>query len=171
MPDLRFWLSFVASFTIVVAVLMVGAAIHAWWDWKKDQMTAEDRMKRALVIFLLAAAIVIFLIAGMIRALAQHPPEHMALHDKFYKTWMMPDHPSISCCHDEDCKPAEAHMRNGQWYARQEGDSGDFTPIPPQKVEQNRDTPDGRNHLCGRRYSFNGNNQFSVFCFVAGQGG
>lgn len=96
-----------------------------------------------------------------------HPPEHMALHDKFYKTWMMPDHPGISCCHDEDCKPAEAHMRNGQWYARQEGDTGDFTPIPPQKVEQNRDTPDGRNHLCGRRYS----SQFSVFCFIAGSGG
>jgi hypothetical protein len=34
MPDLRFWLAFVEAFTIVVAVLMIGAAIHEYWLWK-----------------------------------------------------------------------------------------------------------------------------------------
>jgi hypothetical protein len=35
MPDLRFWLYFVAAFTIVVGVLMVGVAVHEWWLWKR----------------------------------------------------------------------------------------------------------------------------------------
>lgn len=106
---------------------------------------------------------------GLSRAFAQHDPEHMQLHDKFYKTWMMPDNRAISCCHDEDCQPAEAYQKNGQWFARQEKDTGDFTPIPPQKVEGDRDTPDGRSHLCGRRYGFN-SGSFTVFCFIAGSG-
>lgn len=37
MPDLLFWLYFVTAFTIVVAVLMIGAATHEWWSWKKEQ--------------------------------------------------------------------------------------------------------------------------------------
>lgn len=102
-------------------------------------------------------------------ALAQHAPEHMALHDKFYNTWMMPDNRAVSCCHGEDCQPAEAYQKNGQWFARQEKDAGDFTPIPSGKVEQDRDAPDGRSHLCGRRYGFNSGG-FTVFCFIAGSG-
>lgn len=37
MPDLGFWLTFVASFTIVVGVLMVAAAIHEYWLWKRGR--------------------------------------------------------------------------------------------------------------------------------------
>jgi hypothetical protein len=99
-----------------------------------------------------------------------HRPQDMELHHKFYKTWMMPDNRAISCCHDEDCKPAEAKQIDGKWYARQEGDQGNFTPIPAHKIEQERDTPDGRNHLCGRRYGFN-TGDFTVFCFIFGNGG
>lgn len=36
MPDLRFWLYFVAAFTIVVAILMIGAALHEYISWKRD---------------------------------------------------------------------------------------------------------------------------------------
>lgn len=100
-------------------------------------------------------------------ALAQHAPEHMELHRKFYSNWMMPSNRAVSCCHDEDCQPAEAHQENGQWFARQEKDTGDFTPIPADKVEHDRDTPDGRSHLCGRRYGFNSGG-FTVFCFIPG---
>ncbi len=37
MPDLRYWLAFVAAFAIVVGALTVGAAIHEYWLWKRDQ--------------------------------------------------------------------------------------------------------------------------------------
>jgi len=37
MPDLRYWLAFVTAFTIVVAVLMIGAAIHEYILWKRGK--------------------------------------------------------------------------------------------------------------------------------------
>ena len=98
----------------------------------------------------------------------QHPPQDRAIHEKFY-SWMMPDNRQISCCHNEDCSPAESKYENGQWLARKVGDDGGFTPIPPRKIEHDRDSPDGRSHICGRRYGFNGN-EFSVFCFIPGSG-
>jgi hypothetical protein len=125
----------------------------------------------------LAVAVMIALLAFMYSvriSVAQdhsgHRPQDMELHRKFYNSWMMPDNRAVSCCHDEDCRPAEAKKINGQWWARQEGDTGNFSPIPPGKVEIDRDTPDGRNHLCGRRYGFNAGD-FTVFCFIAGAGG
>jgi hypothetical protein len=42
-----------------------------------------------------------------------------------------------------------------------------WIPIPPHKVEQKRDSPDGRSHLCARPES---NGQFYVFCFIRGSG-
>jgi hypothetical protein len=36
MPGLQFWLYFVTAFTIVIGVLMVGAAIHEYWTWKRE---------------------------------------------------------------------------------------------------------------------------------------
>ena len=97
-----------------------------------------------------------------------HPQQDIEIHHKFYSNWMMPDNRVVSCCHDEDCFPAEAKQINGQWYARKNDDE-EWILIPSRKVETDRDTPDGRSHLCGRRYGFNGG-EFSVFCFIAGSG-
>ena len=132
-----------------------------------------DRGGAGWIIFILAAVIaLVFLVSALIgHARAQHSghrPQDMELHRRFYNSWMMPDNRAISCCHDQDCRPAEARMVNGQWMARQEGDDGDFTPIPENKIETERDTPDGRNHLCGRR---NSPHDFTTFCFIAGSGG
>jgi hypothetical protein len=100
-----------------------------------------------------------------------HPPQDMAMHQKFYSTWMMPDNRSASCCHDEDCSPAESRFENGHWLARKVGETGEFTPVPPHKVEHDRDSPDGRSHLCGRHYDLTrGNRNLTVFCFIAGGG-
>lgn len=44
-----------------------------------------------------------------------------------------------------------------------------FVPIPEQKEEHERDTPDGRSHLCGSRAFPSGD--FNVYCFIAGAGG
>jgi hypothetical protein len=117
--------------------------------------------------FWLSMLIVTF---GIDPALAQdhhHPPQDEAIHQRFYKTWMMPDARHVSCCHDQDCAPAETQFRDGQWFARKVGETGDFTPVPDRKIERDRDSPDGRSHLCGRPFG----SDFSVFCFIAGAGG
>jgi hypothetical protein len=59
----------------------------------------------------------------------------------------MPDNPSVSCCNQADCYPTEIKYVDGELYAKRRED-GKYIPIPPQKVERNRDNPDGRNHLC-----------------------
>ncbi len=97
-----------------------------------------------------------------------HPHRDQAIHELFYNTWMMPDNPAISCCHQQDCAPAETYWLNGHWMARKVTDTGDFTPIPEQKVEQGRDSPDGRSHLCGSRSFPSGD--FNVYCFIPGSG-
>jgi hypothetical protein len=91
-----------------------------------------------------------------------HPPEHAAIHDLFYKSWMRPDAPNVSCCSDRDCAPAEARMKDGRWVARKYGETVWYS-VPPERVELNRDSPDGRNHLCAMGEH--------VFCFIAAAGG
>ena len=95
-----------------------------------------------------------------------HPPQDQALHEKFYSTWHMPDHPSQSCCNMEDCYPTEIRSVGGQIYARRRED-GKFILVPPQKVERNRDNPDGRNHLCAPPPSGH-EPADTVFCFALG---
>lgn len=123
--------------------------------------------------WLLLAAVSFALLCGLmfVPALGQdhHRPQDMDIHERFYSTWMMPDNRSISCCSKHDCEPAEAYQKDGQWFARKESDTGNFTPVPRTKVETERDSPDGRNHLCGRSGS-NGGELSAVYCFIAGSG-
>src|SRR5919199_3273646 len=76
-----------------------------------------------------------------------HPPADIPLHEKFYSTWYMPDQPTRSCCNKADCYPTEVRVSGDIIYARRRED-GRWLRIPAQKVERNRDNPDGRNHLC-----------------------
>jgi hypothetical protein len=98
----------------------------------------------------------------------QHPPQDEALHEKFYSSWYMPDNPAKSCCNKADCYPTEVKFVGGNVYARRRED-GKYIPIPPQKVERNRDNPDGRSHVCAPPP-----NSFyppdTVFCFSLGGG-
>lgn len=132
-------------------------------------------MNRDLPLALTAPVIIIAFIGAMVwwgctKARGQehqHPPQDVELHEKFYSTWMMPDHPTTSCCNKRDCYPTEARFKDGQWFARRRED-GKFIWIPPSKVEINRDSPDGRNHLCAPPGSIAGGDP--VFCFIAGNG-
>lgn len=97
----------------------------------------------------------------------QHPPQDAPLHERFYSTWMMPDNPSVSCCNNRDCYPVEARHDEQGWLAKRRED-GKWLRVPANKVETNRDNPDGRNHLCAptpdRAYTV------EVFCFTVGSG-
>jgi hypothetical protein len=84
---------------------------------------------------------------GKGHATLHHPPQDQWLHEKFYSTWRMPDNPSASCCNDADCYPTEIQYIDGNIYSKRRED-GKYILIPPEKVERNRDNPDGRNHLC-----------------------
>ncbi len=98
--------------------------------------------------------------------LHRHPPQDQFLHEKFYSTWHMPDNPAVSCCNDADCYPTEVKYVDGNIYAKRRED-GKFIPIPQEKVERNRDNPDGRNHLCAPPPNvFHAAD--TVFCFALG---
>jgi hypothetical protein len=95
-----------------------------------------------------------------------HQPQDMALHEKFYSNWHMPDNPALSCCNNADCYPTDIKYVDGNIYAKRRED-GKYILIPPQKVEHNRDNPDGRNHLCAPPPSPS-NSSDTVFCFALG---
>jgi hypothetical protein len=98
--------------------------------------------------------------------LHHHPPQDQFLHEKFYSTWRMPDHPSVSCCNDADCYPTEIKYVDGNIYAKRRED-GKYIPVPTEKVERNLDNPDGRNHLCAPPPD-GAHPSDTVFCFTLG---
>ena len=85
---------------------------------------------------------------------------------KFYQEWMQPDNRSVSCCHDKDCAPAQSRLVNGRWQARNSDDE-EWLDIPTRKIETERDSPDGRSHLC-KLQSHHGT---FVYCFLPAAGG
>jgi hypothetical protein len=104
---------------------------------------------------------------GQSRAgLHRHPPQEQFLHERFYSTWRMPENPSVSCCNDADCYPAEIRYVDGNIQARRR-ESGKYIAVPAEMVERNKGNPDGRNHLCAPPPSaFHPSD--SVFCFALG---
>ena len=98
-----------------------------------------------------------------------HPSQDADLHEKFYSTWYMPDNPNRSCCNNADCYPTEIKMVGTSIYARRRED-GKYILVPAHKVEQNRDNPDGRNHICAPPPSAISYPPDTVFCFSVGGG-
>lgn len=118
----------------------------------------------------ISAAVVVALSLAALPARAQehqHPAADADLHEQFYATWMMPDQPAKSCCSKRDCYPTEIKYVGGTIFARRRED-GQFIRVPPQKVEQHRDNPDGRNHICAPPPG-TGHGDV-VFCFALGSG-
>jgi hypothetical protein len=103
---------------------------------------------------------------GQAHAARHHPPQDRFLHERFYSTWHMPDNPSASCCNDADCYPTEIEYIDGSIYAKRRED-GKYLLVPPEKVERNRDNPDGRNHLCAPPPNVSHPSD-TVYCFALG---
>lgn len=83
--------------------------------------------------------------------------------DRFYSTWMKPDKPTESCCSKTDCDEAEVKQIAGIWWAKRARDNR-WVMVPPEKIEQNRDSPDGRNHFCASNYDL------APYCLIIGSG-
>jgi hypothetical protein len=103
---------------------------------------------------------------GQDQAVRHHPPQDQLLHEQFYSKWHMPDNPTVSCCNEADCYPTEIKYIDGDIYAKRRED-GKYISVPAEKVERNRDNPDGRNHLCAPPpNAFHPSD--TVFCFALG---
>ena len=96
----------------------------------------------------------------------QHPSQDQLLHERFYSRWHMPDNPSASCCNEADCYPTEIKYINDNVYAKRRED-GRYLLIPTEKMERNRDNPDGRNHLCAPPPNA-AHPSDTVYCFALG---
>lgn len=111
-------------------------------------------------------AVVIALCALIGHAGAQehrHPGETITgATAQFYETWKRPDMPDVSCCDKKDCYATPSRHRGGRIQALHR-ESGEWIDIPPDRVELNRDSPDGLSHLCASASQF-------VYCFKEGGG-
>lgn len=110
--------------------------------------------------------VVLLLLAGGTTAYAQHPPEHMLLHEQFYSTWMIAPARTHSCCNNQDCYPTQFRHERGKWWALRRED-GAWVEVPAIRLEHNqadsRDSPDGQGHVCMNPDGF-------IFCAVLGSG-
>jgi len=111
-----------------------------------------------------AAAVteVLMLFAPTLAQEHQHPDAtYSGALGQFYETWMRPNNPKSSCCNRQDCSPVTAirHLQ-GMWQAQRA--DGQWLNIPNYAIEQRRDSPDGRSHVCAIG--------LSVICFVFGSG-
>lgn len=115
---------------------------------------------RAWIIPIMAALV---LIAVGVSAKAQHT--HEGALGRFYQSWQRPDNRAISCCHEKDCAPAQSKLVNGSWFARN-SDTEEWLEIPPGRIERDRDSPDGRSHLCKAGVT----GSVNVYCFLPASG-
>ena len=108
--------------------------------------------------------ILALLLLMAIPAVAQqhhHPPEHAEIHTLFYQNWMRPDDRRLSCCNLKDCEPTQARRINGTWFVLRSADQK-WLPVPANRIETERDSPDGRNHACFQGPGMSD----TVFCFL-----
>lgn len=121
-------------------------------------------MIRALIIALTWLLLALLLFYPMAYAQEHRHPDQ-TIHGAtalFYETWMRPDMPSSSCCNKSDCDVAIDVKRIGDQLWARKRSGGPLVSIPPEKIEVNRDSPDGENHICAIGTT--------VLCFVFGLG-
>lgn len=121
----------------------------------------RSRLTQCIVFSLAAAALAFGFVAAAGIARGQGHSHHDAA-GRFYSTWMMPDRRTMSCCSDRDCYATEAKQVGDHWFARIR-ETGEWVRIPPDKIETERDNPDGQNHLCASPGG-------QVYCFIVGGG-
>ena len=150
---------------MLTAVGLLIAFIGIWVDVLDNQ--------NRYILPLLISGILTLAVSSAIAQEHHHPPQDQTIHERFYSTWMMPDNRTMPCCHNQDCSPAESRVEDGNWVARKVGGDGDWIAVPPEKIEHDRQSPDGRSHLCSRSIwidDHGGDERLDVFCFIPGSG-
>ncbi len=141
-------------FWILVAILLIVLGLFIFTQGGQNLGPA---------VVLMGVVIILILAVAPVRAEERQGHTHAGVVGQFYQSWMQPDNPKTSCCSEQDCSPAASRFINGKWEAEFDGE---WVQVPPYKIEQNRDSPDGRSHICGRK-SWSG---IFVFCFIRGSG-
>ena len=148
---------------MLTAVGLLIAFIGIWVDVLDNQ--------NRYILPLLISGILILAVSSAIAQEHHHPLQDQAIHERFYSTWMMPNNRTRSCCHEQDCSPAESRVEDGNWVARKIGGDSDWIAVPPEKIERDRESPDGRSHLCSRSvWTYKLGDEQVVFCFIPGAG-
>lgn len=112
---------------------------------------------------LLACLLWLGMCLGAIAQEHHHPTETITgATAKFYETWKRPDMPEVSCCNLQDCYATPSRHHDGKVQALHR-ESGEWLDIPADKIEVNRDSPDGLSHLCASKWKH-------VYCFKEGGG-
>lgn len=105
-------------------------------------------------------AVALVLLSGPVWAQQPHHP----LHENFYRHWMQPKNPTMSCCNARiekdgvetgDCEPTQARIIKGDWYVwiRQ---IKEWVKVPDEKIIRERNPNIFDAHVC-----FNG----TILCF------
>ena len=164
--DLNRKVAFVTGGSGDIGKAIVGALAVFIGIWV-DVLDNQNRY----ILPLLISGILVLAVSSAIAQEHHHPLQDQTIHERFYSTWMMPDNRNMSCCRNVDCSPAETRFENNHWIARKVGDDGDWIAVPPQKVEHDRESPDGRSHLCSRlSWTDESGDARVVFCFIPGSG-
>jgi hypothetical protein len=156
-PGFRYWLWFIAAYSVVVAVLALAAFAVEWWKWRKGPFVL------ILVMF--------FCWPALARDVGQWENSDPSIR-KWYQELMQPDVPNASCCGESDAYWAdEVHVRDGKTYAkitddrddaplqRPHVDIGTEVEIPNNKLKWDRSNPTGHGIVFLSRAGY-------VFCYV-----
>ncbi|MCC7047211.1 MAG: hypothetical protein IT562_10900 [Alphaproteobacteria bacterium] len=122
---------------------------------------------RGFVVAMLLASVAMIVLGGFARSQEVHTHHGRTTPnavDRFYSTWMKPDRPNESCCNKQDCDTAEVKQIAGIWWARRPTDKR-WVMVPPEKIDQHRDSPDGGNHFCATK-----TDDPAPYCLVIGSG-
>jgi hypothetical protein len=82
---------------------------------------------------------------------------------------MKPDNPTQSCCNKADLLP-DRNPHGAGPHLRRRREDGKYILVPQTKIEQRRDNPDGRNHICAPPPTSGTHRLDTVFCFALGGG-
>jgi hypothetical protein len=87
---------------------------------------------------------------------------HDGINDEWYESLTIPG-TAGRCCGGSDCKPTEAEVRGGHWWAALP--DGEWIEVPDELVIQNKGNPVGQPVLC---VVPDESGAISVRCFVPG---
>jgi hypothetical protein len=130
---------------------------------RRDVIEQMRKLAKLMTLYAVPLCLLLALLPSVAMAQEHYHPDETITGEtaRFYETWNRPDDPTVSCCNKMDCGVvSEVRLVGDRWEARRK--DGIWLRIPPEKIEQLRDSPDGRSHMCSRGST--------VYCFKLGAG-